>query len=163
MVTAGAGAGSAVAGALTAEPAPPVEFVSPSSAAAALIRGPQLDRSLTASILIPATVASVVDENRILLRANAEAWMQVKDRGGSILLNRTMKPGDTWPVPRQDNLVLTTGNAGGTEILLDGASTPSLGSSGTVRRDMPLDPDLIKDGKLAATLAPQVASAHARQ
>jgi cytoskeleton protein RodZ len=53
-------------------------------------------------------------------------------------------------------LLLTTGNAGGTDLLLDGLATPSLGASGTVRRDMPLDPDLIKDGKLAATLAPQL-------
>jgi len=95
-----------------------------------------------------ATAGVGPDESRIVLRASADAWVLVKDRGGAPLLNRTLKAGETWPVPRLDNLLLTTGNAGGTEILLDGAVTPSLGSSGTVRRDLPLDPDLIKDGKL---------------
>jgi len=52
-------------------------------------------------------------------------------------------------VPVRSNLLLTTGNAGGTELLVDGVSAPSLGGSGVVRRDLPLDPDLIKDGKLA--------------
>ena len=35
-------------------------------------------------------------------------------------------------------------------MLVDGVATPSLGGTGAVRRDLPLDPDLIKDGKLAA-------------
>ncbi|HEY4173075.1 MAG TPA: DUF4115 domain-containing protein, partial [Rhodopila sp.] len=58
------------------------------------------------------------------------------------------------------DLVLTTGNAGGTDIEVDGAPTPSLGGSGAVRRDIPLDPDQIKDGKQATTTAPQLASTH---
>ncbi len=29
------------------------------------------------------------------------------------------------------------------------STSPSLGGNGAVRRDLPLDPDLIKDGKLA--------------
>jgi cytoskeleton protein RodZ len=68
-------------------------------------------------------------------------------------------------VPPQENLLLTTGNAGGTEILLDGATTPSLGSPGVVRHDMPLSPDLIKDGKLAAavTVVPSFSSPHGHQ
>ena len=74
-----------------------------------------------------------------------------------------MKAGEVWPVTPHGSLLLTTGNAGGTEILLDGAATPSLGSSGTVRRDMPLDPDLIKDGKLAGALAPQLGPSRPRQ
>ena len=37
------------------------------------------------------------------------------------------------------------------DLVVDGVSTPSLGGSGAVRRDLPLDPDLIKDGKLALT------------
>ena len=48
-------------------------------------------------------------------------------------------------------------------FLLDGVATPSLGAPGTVRRDMPLDPDQIKDGKLAGALAPQIASGRPRQ
>ncbi len=88
------------------------------------------------------------DQSRILLRATADAWVQVRDRAGPVLLNRTLHPGETWEVPAKPNLLLTTGNAGGTDLVVDGVTIPSLGGSGAVRRDVPLDPDLIKDGRL---------------
>ena len=76
--------------------------------------------------------------------------MQVRDRAGSVLLNRILHPGETWEVPAKSNLLLTTGNAGGTDLLVDGVVSAPLGGNGAVRRDLPLDPDLIKDGKLTA-------------
>jgi cytoskeleton protein RodZ len=85
-----------------------------------------------------------------VLRANADSWVQVRDRAGQVLLNRILHAGETWDVPARPNLLLTTGNAGGTDLMVDGAASASLGSNGAVRRDLPLDPDLIKDGKLAA-------------
>jgi cytoskeleton protein RodZ len=88
-----------------------------------------------------------------LLRASADAWVQVRDRQGSILLNRVMRAGETWQVPAKGQLTLTTGNAGGTELLVDGVATPSLGADGAVRRDLVLDPDAIRDGKLAVPVA----------
>jgi cytoskeleton protein RodZ len=96
-----------------------------------------------------------------VLHATADAWVLVKDHSGTVLLNRILKPGDTWPVPPRTDLLLTTGNAGGTQIVVDGAPIPSLGGSGSVRRDIPLDPDQIKDGKLAAVVVPQLISSHA--
>jgi cytoskeleton protein RodZ len=115
---------------------PPVPAVSPTQAAAAPA---------------PATMAATpADQTRIVLRANADAWIQVRDRSGTILLNRTLHAGDTWEVPPKSNLLMTTGNAGGTDLLVNGAVAPSLGGSGAVRRDVPLDPDLLKDGKFAA-------------
>jgi cytoskeleton protein RodZ len=59
-----------------------------------------------------------------------------------------MRAGEIWPVPTKGVLLLTTGNAGGTDLVVDGVTSPSLGGSGAVRRDVPLDPDLIKDGRL---------------
>jgi cytoskeleton protein RodZ len=96
---------------------------------------------------------------RILLRARTDAWMQVRDRQGQVLLNRVLRPGETWPVPPDRQLLLTTGNAGGTDILVDGVTTASLGNDGAVRRDLPLDADAIKDGRLAAVAAPAPAPA----
>ena len=74
-----------------------------------------------------------------------------------MLLNRVMRAGETWAVPGKGQLLLTTGNAGGTELLVDGVTTPSLGGDGAVRRDLPLDPDLIRDGRLAPS--PQLGAA----
>ena len=56
-------------------------------------------------------------------------------------------------MPPRPNLVLTTGNAGGTELVVDGVATQVPGGSGAVRRDLPLDADLIKGGKLAQPAA----------
>jgi cytoskeleton protein RodZ len=92
----------------------------------------------------------VADDARIVLRATSDAWMQVREIRGQVLLNRVLRAGETWSVPARPNLVLTTGNAGGTEIDVDGAPAVSLGASGLVRRDVPLDPEAIKSGKLTA-------------
>ena len=77
---------------------------------------------------------------------------------GPVLLNRVMRAGESWPVPKGQKLLLTTGNAGGTEVVIDGAPTPSLGAVGIVRRDIPLDPDA---GRVGAPPAPRPAPAPA--
>jgi cytoskeleton protein RodZ len=103
------------------------------------------------------------DDSRIVLRANAASWLLVKDKSGAVLLNRVLKPGETWPVPPRADLLLTTGNAGGTDVLLDGVVSASLGGAGVVRRDLPLDADDIHAGKLVPVNNPQLASSRPRQ
>jgi cytoskeleton protein RodZ len=117
---------------------PPVPSISPTSAAAA----PMPPMSVTQ----PPPAA---EQTRIVVQATADAWIEVKDLTGNVLLNRVLHAGDSWPVPPQPGLVLTTGNAGGTELVVDGVVSPLLGNPGAVRRDLPLDPDLIKQGRLA--------------
>jgi len=146
-------------------PAPPVVAVSPTSAAAAQLPSRLADVSPVTG-LSPAATASVIsapDASRLVLRASADAWIMVKDRTGAVLLNRTMRAGETWPVPPRPDLLLTVGNAGGTDILLDGVVTPGLGATGAVRRDLPLDLDQIKDGKLTGAVAPQLTPGRPRQ
>ncbi|HEX4368182.1 MAG TPA: RodZ domain-containing protein [Rhodopila sp.] len=144
--------------------APPAVSISPTSAAAAQLQPEPSDDVATAGLTpaapVVAPVPAAADANRIVLRATADAWMQVKDHSGNVLLNRILKAGDTWPVPPRTDLVLTTGNAGGTDIEVDGAPTPSLGGSGVVRRDISLDPEQIKDGKVTAATTPQLVSTH---
>jgi cytoskeleton protein RodZ len=89
-------------------------------------------------------------QTRIVLSASEDAWLLVRDKSGQVLLSRVLHPGDTWTVPAEPNLTLTTGNAGGTVIQVDGAATPPIGGDGAVRRDIPLDPDLLKAGKYVA-------------
>jgi cytoskeleton protein RodZ len=93
-------------------------------------------------------------QSRIVLSATADAWMEVRDRSGQVLLNRVLHSGESWPVPPQPNLLLTLGNAGGTDILVDGVAVPSMGVSGAVRHDIPLDPDLLKAGKVPSAGLP---------
>lgn len=126
------------------EPPPPVMAPIVTAAAPSISPG-----SAVAAPLV--NVPPPIDGGRIALRATADAWVQVRDQQGSVLLNRILRAGETWAVPGgRPGLTLTTGNAGGTELLVDGLVTPALGASGAVRRDLPLNAEAIKDGKLAA-------------
>ena len=84
---------------------------------------------------------------RLILRVKADSWINVRERQGPVLLNRVMRTGETWPVPQRAQLLLTTGNAGATELMVDGQLTAPLGANGVVKRDIPLDPELVKAGK----------------
>lgn len=93
----------------------------------------------------PAPVANPVPlGTRIVIRARLDTWMQVRGRQGPVLLSRLMRAGETWPVPPKPRLLFTTANAGSTELLVDGAATPSLGADGAMRRDIPLDPEALR-------------------
>jgi cytoskeleton protein RodZ len=111
-----------------------------------------------------AALPQLPDGTRVVLRARADAWVQVRDKTGPVLLNRVMRAGESWPVPSKGVLLLTTGNAGGTELVLDGVlAMASLGGDGVVRRDLSLDADAIKDGKLAPAVVAKPSAPAAKQ
>jgi cytoskeleton protein RodZ len=88
--------------------------------------------------------------SRIVVKVTADAWLTVKPTTGPAVLNKMMHAGDTWSAPADaTGLLMTTGNAGATIIEVDGAPIPvSLGGSGAVRRNLPLDADALKAGNL---------------
>ncbi|MDO9710728.1 helix-turn-helix domain-containing protein [Paracraurococcus lichenis] len=86
-------------------------------------------------------------EGRVLLRARAEAWIQVRERSGPVLVNRVLRPGEAWQVPAKEGLLLSTGNAGGLEVLVDGQPTSGLGPGQSVRRDLVIDAERLKAGQ----------------
>ena len=147
-----------------APPVPPP--VPPTSAAAAIPASSVFGPPLTTTPVSPgAGLPPLPEGTRIVLRARADCWLQVRDRQGPVLLNRVLRTGETWPVPAgrpAGQLLMTTGNAGGTEVLVDGQVTAALGGDGVVRRDLPLDPDAIRDGRLAPVLAAARPAAPAR-
>jgi len=80
------------------------------------------------------------EDARIVLRAKAESWIQVRDEPNDrVLLARLLRPGDEYRVPNRSGLNLWTGNAGGLEILVDGEPAPSIGETGAVRRRVVLE------------------------
>ncbi|GAC1481573.1 MAG: hypothetical protein NVS2B11_06870 [Acetobacteraceae bacterium] len=85
-----------------------------------------------------------LEDKLFLLKFKADAYVQVRERQGQVLLNRVMRAGDSWPVPNGTGLLLTTGNAGGTELVVDGTTAAPLGGNGVVKRDLPLEPEAIK-------------------
>ncbi len=83
-------------------------------------------------------------EERIVLRASAPTWIELRDRNGRIFLSKVLQAGDMLPVDAAGGLSLVTGNAGGLEIVLGGKVLPPLGRSGQVRRGIVLDPAALR-------------------
>ena len=105
-------------------------------------------------IAAPVSVAlPPAPDARIVLRSRADSWMQVREKQGAILFNRVLRVGESWAVPARPNLLLTTGNAGGTELVVDGVIASSLGAAGAIRRDIPLDPERIMASRPAAPIS----------
>jgi cytoskeleton protein RodZ len=140
-------------------PEPPVAAPNPSNANAAPV-APAKPGAAGATAPPAASPAPPSAEGRILLRAKAEVWIQVRERqGGPVLVNRVLRPGETWQVPPKDGLLLSTGNAGGLEVMVDGQPTPGLGAGQSVRRDLLVDAEKLKAGQPLASLAPKAAPA----
>ncbi len=83
---------------------------------------------------------------RIVLRATADSWVQVRNARSDLLFTQVLRAGDSYRVPNEAGLTLLTGNAGGLQVLVDGQAAPSLGPNGAVRRDIPLDPQRLSQG-----------------
>jgi cytoskeleton protein RodZ len=130
-----------------ADPAPPAPVFSPSSAVAAPIMPAPVVAAAVAPVAAPPVAVPDPDGTRIILRARADAWVRIKDRAGPVLIDRVLHAGDSLTVPPKPNLLLSLGNAGGTDVLVDGVVAPTLGGNGAVVKELPLDPDLIRDGK----------------
>ena len=72
--------------------------------------------------------------------ATSDSWVQVRDATGTILFSRVLRAGQSWPVPQEAGLTMTTGNAGGTEITKDGKPGAPLGAPGVVLHRYNLTP-----------------------
>jgi cytoskeleton protein RodZ len=106
-----------------------------------------------------AAIPGVPEGTRIVLRARAGmpegSWVQVRDpRSGQVLVNRVLRPTETWAVPVRTGLLLDTGKADGLEILVDGQPQPTLEGVVGVRRNILLEPE-----RLAQRLVPPAAAA----
>ena len=84
---------------------------------------------------------------RIIIRAITDSWVEIRDASGALLLTRVLRVGDAYRVPDRSGLSLVTGNAGGLEFIVDDEPVPALGPIGSVRRNVSLDPALLKSGQ----------------
>ncbi|MEE8444919.1 MAG: helix-turn-helix domain-containing protein [Alphaproteobacteria bacterium] len=96
----------------------------------------------------PARMATATPDSsggvgRVVLRAASASWVELRDSDNRRVFSRLMRAGETYAVPPGRPVTLTTGNAGGLDILIDGQPIPSLGPIGDVRRDVSLDPDAL--------------------
>jgi cytoskeleton protein RodZ len=83
-------------------------------------------------------------QTRIVVRALSESWIQVRDQDRRAIFTRKLLPGDTYRVPDEPGLGLTTGKGTGLAITVDGRQTPPIG--GAVHKNVVLDPGRLLAG-----------------
>jgi len=134
------------------KPAPPA-VVAPKPAPPA---SPALTNAIPAPA--PATPPATASANQItplastppapgagqVITATQDDWVEVRDATGNILFSKVLHAGESWPVPDEPGLTMTAGNAGGTEIALNGKAGPPLGATGTVLHGYALTPPAAK-------------------
>jgi len=104
---------------------------------------PRADTVTELAALPETEAASAFGAGRVILRASAITWVELREASGKRLYSRLMKRGETFIVPPTGGVVLVTGNAGGLDILVDGTAIESLGPQGAVRRGILLEPDAL--------------------
>ena len=134
------------------QPLSPPLTVTPAPAAAPASAMPEPIR-VPVNVAPPAPVPVVPPpaSSGVVLRAKAGQFVKVQDPNGSVLLDHPLKTGETWAVPLKPGLTLTTPNAGGLEVLVNGTPIPAFGPVGTLRQGVPLDPVLARAAKANST------------
>ncbi len=82
---------------------------------------------------------------RVVLRMRASTHIFVKGPTGTVYINRTLNPGDSYMVPNIPGVMLWTENGGAVEIDLDGSAMGTAGQSGQSALSVSLDPQAIAD------------------
>lgn len=113
--------------------------VEPASAGSAAGVVPAPDSAAPGLAVVVSAAPARAPATGVVVRARADTWLQVRDGRGEVLISRVLRAGEEWSAPRVPGLRLTTGNAGGTEVEVNGTVLPPLGPSGVVRRDMLLN------------------------
>ena len=81
----------------------------------------------------------------ITIRAIASSWVEVVRSDGTTVLKKLMRAGDIHIVDDSSGLYLSTGNAGGIEILSGENEIITIGSVGEIVRDLPLAKSRLRD------------------
>ena len=84
-------------------------------------------------------------ELEITVRATGVSWVEIIRNDGEEVMTKLMRQGETYIVDSRDKLYLSTGNAGGLELLFHDGSIQRVGESGEILRDLPLDADRLRN------------------
>lgn len=98
------------------------------------------ERALSNADTRPTIYGAANIDARVILRSLENSWIEIHDGNGATLLTRVLKPGDLYYLPNRDGITLTTGNAGGLEVIVDGTSRVAIGQRGQVLRSFDMSP-----------------------
>jgi hypothetical protein len=82
---------------------------------------------------------------RIVIKATADSWVQLRDSDQTAIWTRVLKQGESYRVPDRPGMSLRTGNAGSLEITVDGRPVAPVGPVGKTR-NAALDPERLIAG-----------------
>ena len=92
--------------------------------------------------LVPGGASAVATsrdpDQEVTIRAIASSWVEIVRGDGTAVLKKLMKAGETYVVDDGSSLYLSTGNAGGIELVTAGNNIMTIGTIGEIVRDLPL-------------------------
>lgn len=83
-------------------------------------------------------------DSRVVLQAEKESWVQIKDARGNTVFTRVLVPGDVYYMPLSDNYKGTFGNAGAIDVWVDGQLLKKIGPANTRKEGFSMAPDALK-------------------
>jgi cytoskeleton protein RodZ len=127
-------------------PQPAIPAAAPNAAAPGATQTATPDATQQQAAIPPGKVyGSQNKAARVVLRVKQPTQVLVQGGDGKVFINRALNAGDSYMVPDQVGLTLTTGNGGAVEIDLDGTSMGTAGKTGQVGDNVSLDPQAIAD------------------
>lgn len=140
--------------------AAPASASAPANAAAPAAEAPQMEfmgaapeqKPVAEAVKTEAPVAAAPAEtaaaapqvkNRRVLEALQPVWVEVKNDKGTILFTSILKAGQLLPLPDNSKVTVTTGNAGGLRMIVDGKTQAAFGQPNEVKRNIVLDPAVL--------------------
>ena len=128
---------TATSGIAISAPAPSAKTLQPASA--------NNTAAESAAAATTAPVATATSSSEIVIKADQSSWVLVSNSKGQTIYDHVMKPGETYEVPKQSGLTLTTGNGAGVVLVLDGVDMPRLSTTTShIVRNVPLEASALK-------------------
>jgi hypothetical protein len=86
----------------------------------------------------PAPTGAAIVAERVVLVALLDSMVRVRSRDGEYVRTRKLATGERLALPNRDDLVLSTDNGGGVELVIDGRSRGPVGRRDEIVRDLAL-------------------------
>ena len=83
-------------------------------------------------------------DSEITVRATGTSWVEIIRNDGEEVMTRLMRDGETYIVDSREKLYLSTGNAGGIELMFSDGLVKPVGERGEILRDLPLDVERLR-------------------
>jgi cytoskeletal protein RodZ len=83
-------------------------------------------------------------DSEITVRATGTSWVEIIRNDGGEVMTRLMRDGETYIVDSREKLYLSTGNAGGIELMFSDGLVKPVGERGEILRDLPLDVERLR-------------------